>query len=550
MRIALCQLNSIMGDTAGNADVVKKTVSSFSDPKPELAVFPELFLEGYPPRDLLEHEWFIAQSAQAVDELCAFSKNVPETGILIGAARKSDASVGKGLTNSAILIHNGSVVFQQDKCLLPTYDVFDESRYFDPAESTDVFEFKGETLGITICEDAWNSGKMWARRYYDLDPVEDLVSKGATLLINVSGSPFHMGKQQIRFNLMQSHAKRHNRRFVFVNQVGGNDELVFDGTSLVFDSSGNLIASLPAFEESVVIADTNSVGEPPNEILSESDSIESIRGALVLGLYDYVSKCGFKGVLIGLSGGIDSAVTCALACDALGAENVLGITMPSRYSSEGSISDSEKLARNLGVKIITIPIESPFSSFLEVLRPSFSHLEEDVTEENLQARVRGNILMAFSNKFGYLLLSTGNKSEMAVGYCTLYGDMNGGLSVISDLPKTRVYELARHMNAEGERIPTAIIEKPPSAELRPDQKDQDSLPPYETLDTILQLFIEELRSRDEIIEQGIPASTVDWVLTALTRSEYKRRQSAPGLKVTPKAFGSGRRFPIAARYRF
>lgn len=550
MRIALCQLNSTTGDTAGNSALVKRALQELPDPRPDLAVFPELFIEGYPPRDLLEHEWFLEQSDTAVQELCRFSTEIAPTGILIGVARRSKATAGKGLTNSAVLIHNGKIVFQQDKSLLPTYDVFDESRYFDVAKKTEVVPFAGERLGITICEDAWNASRMWDKRTYELDPVEELVKKGATLLINVSGSPFHLGKQKTRFDIMRSHAVRHKIPFLFVNQVGGNDELVFDGTSLAFDPEGSIIAQLPAFTQSIVVVDTATAGASSEVIDTTFDSIESVHGALVLGLRDYVQKCGFKSVLVGLSGGIDSAVTCALACDAIGPENVFGITMPSQYSSSGSVTDSEALAKNLGISLTTIPIKHPFDSFLELLRPHFRDLQEDITEENLQARTRGNILMAFSNKFGHLLLSTGNKSEMAVGYCTLYGDMNGGLSVISDLPKTKVYELAHYLNKDKERIPPATIEKAPSAELRPDQKDQDSLPPYETLDRILQLFIEERRSKEEIVETGITRETVEWVLNAVKRSEYKRRQAAPGLKVTPKAFGSGRRFPIAARYHF
>ncbi|MBD3346932.1 MAG: NAD+ synthase [Chitinivibrionales bacterium] len=547
MRIALCQLNSIAGDIEGNTRKIIDSLDRVGEDRADLVVFSELFIQGYPPRDLLENRWFIDQTEKAIHELCAVSRKYPNTGILTGAGLPGDAGIGKKLSNAALLIYNGSVVFRQDKSLLPTYDVFDEDRYFDPASSVHICEFKGEKLGVTICEDAWNSEKMWHKRKYDQCPVELLAKQGATLMINISGSPYFLGKQQIRYSIMQGHARKNKVPFIFLNQIGGNDELIFDGSSLYFDAQGELLVQLPSFEEEIRLIDTGNSFTPKEP--ENLDTLGGLHDALLCGLRDYVHKCGFEKVLVGLSGGIDSAVTCALAVAALGGENVAGVTMPSRYSSEGSVADSKELAENLGIEFSTIPIENPFAAFLEVLEAPFAGTQPGVAEENLQARVRGNILMALSNKFGKLLLATGNKSELAVGYCTLYGDMNGGLSVISDLPKTTVYRLARYINRERETIPIAIIDKIPSAELAPDQKDQDTLPPYEILDHVLQLLIEEHYSRKEIIDRGFNADMVDWIIRAIKRSEYKRRQAAPGLKVTPKAFGSGRRFPVAARYQ-
>jgi len=542
MRIALCQLNPVMGDIAGNVQRVAQALGDSASCHPDLLVFPELFLQGYPPRDLLQCNWFVEQTMRALDRVCTISRAYPGVGLLVGTALPQKERPGKGLSNAGVLIVDGAVVFAQAKSLLPTYDVFDESRYFDPARSVDSVSFGGERLGISICEDAWGR----ATPSYERDPVQELVEKGATLLINLSGSPFHLGKQKTRFGIMQDHAKRHGRPFIFVNQVGGNDELVFDGTSLAFDARGRLLAALPPFAEAVDVIDTagSAVAAAPEHL----DSIQSVHDALVLGLRDYARKCGFTGALLGLSGGIDSAVTCALAAEALGADRVLGVTMPSRYSSGGSVDDSRALAEALGIEFIRIPIESAFSALLDTVTPHFGGRAPDLTEENMQARIRGAILMSLSNKRGLLLLSTGNKSEMAVGYCTLYGDMNGGLSVISDLPKCTVYRLAHYINRQRQIIPDASIAKPPSAELRPDQKDQDTLPPYEVLDNILEMLVENGASRHDIVSRGFAADTVDWVMRAVQRSEYKRRQAAPGLKMTPKAFGSGRRFPIAARY--
>jgi NAD+ synthase (glutamine-hydrolysing) len=548
MRITLCQKNPIMGDVAGNTRIILDTVASVKDTAPDLVVFSELFLQGYPPRDLLEHSWFIDQGLQAMQRLCSESKKFPGIGILFGTAVPNEHVRGKGLSNSAVLISDGKILFRQDKSLLPSYDVFDETRYFDPAQAIFICNFKGEKIGITICEDAWNHADMWPRPLYDFDPVEALAQDGATILVNISGSPFHLSKEKLRYEIVAGHAQKFKVPFVFVNQVGGNDELVFDGNSMVIDGTGQLRAHIPGFQEGTVTVDTAKFGMAIP--VPEFDTVAHVYDALVLGLKDYYRKCGFSKALVGLSGGIDSAVTAALAAAALGPANVHGVTMPSRYSSEGSIEDSRALAKNLGMSFKVIQIEPVFKTFLETMKEPFAGKEQDITEENMQARVRGNILMALSNKFGCLLLSTGNKSELAVGYCTLYGDMDGGLSVISDLPKTMVYKVAEYINRDKEIIPKKSISKAPSAELRPNQKDQDTLPPYDVLDQILAMFIEEGRSRSEIVRAGFNERTVDWVLRAFKNSEYKRRQAAPGLKVTPKAFGCGRRFPIAAKYSY
>ncbi len=548
MKIGICQLNPIMGDIAGNTQRIARILNDTASLDPDLLVFPELYLQGYPPRDLLEHKWFIRDGLSALDQLCDISRSFPNTGILTGLALPDSVPNGKGLFNSAVLIDNGCIPFHQNKSLLPSYDVFDETRYFDPAPRIEVFEYKGETLGITICEDAWNGLSIWDKHLYSFDPVEDLAKKGATLFINLSASPFHVNKESLRFKLIQSHAQKHDVPFVFVNQTGGNDELIFDGTSMVFDGDGSIRTILPSFAEAVEVIDTKDPGQKQD--MPAFDKVSMVHDALILGIKDYLRKCGFNSAVVGLSGGIDSAVTCALAVEAIGASNVLGVAMPSRYSSEGSVKDAQVLAQNLGIGFKIIPIESVYSPYLQTLEPHFEGREPDTTEENLQARIRGNILMAFSNKFGSLLLATGNKSETAVGYSTLYGDMNGGLSVISDLPKTMVYEMAKYINREKEIIPQQTISKPPSAELRPNQTDQDTLPPYDVLDAILAKLIEEGASGDEIIAQGYSREQVEWVINAIKKNEYKRRQAAPGLKVSPKAFGQGRRFPIAAKYKW
>ncbi len=546
MKIAIAQLNSTIGDIEGNLAKIDQALSSCAGDNPDLLVFPELFLTGYPPTDLLEQPAFIEKLQSGIAHLCAMSKRFPQTGILCGTVTPTGKNTGRGLYNSAVLVCGGELVFSQHKSLLPTYDVFYETRYFDPGEEILVYPYKDELLGVSICEDAWNVPEIHPPRRYACDPLEILADKGASLFINISASPFYVEKELLRYQLISNHALRHKLPFVFVNLIGGNDELIFDGRSMSIDSSGNLTAMLPSFEERIEIIDTRQAA--PAIHYEPERAIETVYKGLVLGIRDYLRKCGFSKALLGLSGGIDSAVTCCLAAAAIGKDNVLGVTMPSVYSSAGSVEDSRTLARNLGVSFKIIPISSIYNAYLDTLSEHFIGREPDVTEENIQARIRGNILMALSNKFGYLLLSTGNKSEIAVGYCTLYGDMSGGLCVISDLPKTMVYELARFINRHEEIIPQEIIAKLPSAELRPNQCDQDTLPPYEILDQIINLYLNERCSEREIVERKFDAQTVRWVIRAIDRNEYKRRQAPPGIKITNKAFGIGRRMPIAAKY--
>ncbi len=544
MKITLAQLNPIVGDVSGNLAKALGVLNE-AGPASDLIVFPELFLVGYPPRDLLEKPGFIDRVQQAVQELAERSRGYPDTGVLVGAPRPTGRRSGKGLYNSAVLLHRGQVVFQRNKSLLPTYDVFDESRYFDPAEEVTPFAFKDEVLGISICEDAWCDPELWCSHLYATDPIKELARNGATLMINISASPFQVGKEEVRYHLLNYHVQNHGKPFIYVNQIGGNDELVFDGESMALDAHGNLMAHLPAFREAVSTFEARVPGPPAPYVPPER--IATVFEALVLGLKDYLRKCGFSRAVVGLSGGVDSAVTCCLACHALGRENVLGVLMPSPFTSKESIEDSRKLAQNLGVEVKLIPITPIYQCYRESLREPLQLDEIDVTLENIQARIRGNILMALSNKFGYMVLSTGNKSELAVGYCTLYGDMSGGLSVLADVPKTMVYELAHYLNRDREIIPREIILKAPSAELRPDQKDQDTLPPYEVLDRIMDYYLTERYSYKDIVHLGFDPDTVRWVLRAIDQNEYKRRQAAPGLKITSKAFGMGRRIPIAVK---
>ncbi len=546
MKVAMAQLNPIVGDVTGNLQKVMDTLEQTASAA-DLLVFPELFLVGYPPRDLLQKVALIDKTQQAVEKLVAVSARFPQTALLVGAPLPTGRSTGKGLQNCALLIYQGQMLFRLNKSLLPFYDVFDETRYFDPAAEVEVVPFKDDILGISICEDAWCDPEVWCSRLYSLDPIQVLAQKGATLMINISASPFQIGKEEVRYDLMRNHARRHGKPFVYVNQIGGNDELLFDGQSMAFDQNGDPIAIFPSFREKVGTVDLGQPGTPGP--YAPPEKIATVYEGLVLGTRDYLRKCGFSQAVVGLSGGIDSAVTCCLARQALGRENVLGVLMPSMYSSRGSLEDSQRLAENLGIQIKIIPITPIYQAYLESLREPLQVLGEvDVALENLQARIRGNILMALSNKFGYLVLSTGNKSELAVGYCTLYGDMSGGLSVLADVPKTMVYELAHYINRAGEIIPREIIHKAPSAELRPDQKDQDTLPPYEVLDRIMSYYLTEEYSYHDIVKLGFDPKTVEWVIRTIDRNEYKRRQAAPGLKVTSKAFGMGRRMPIAARY--
>jgi len=545
MKIALAQLNPTVGDISGNTEKIAAALAGLA-PDTDLVILPELFVVGYPPRDLLERPAFIQRTQQALTEVAALSARHPDLGLIVGAPRPTGKAKGKGLYNSAILFHQGQAVFYRDKSRLPAYDVFDETRYFEPAADIDVVSFKGQTIGISICEDAWCQEETWCQRLYDFDPVARLSGKGATLLINISASPYQVGKEEVRYRLMRRHAQKYGAPFVYVNQIGGNDELIFDGRSFAFDKAGAPLAVLPAFQEAVVTVDLNQTGNPG--LYEPQEKIASVCDALVLGTRDYLGKCGFTRAVVGLSGGVDSAVVCTLAVRALGRENVLGVAMPSMYSSPGSLADSRRLAENLGIPFKVIPITSIYDSCRESFRGHFEVDAIDITLENIQARIRGNILMALSNKFGHLVLSTGNKSELAVGYCTLYGDMSGGLSILADVPKTMVYELARYLNRAGEVIPETILTKAPSAELRPDQKDQDTLPPYEILDRIIQLYLVEARSYQDIVGRGFDPEVVRWVIRAIDTNEYKRRQAAPGLKVTSKAFGMGRRIPIAAKF--
>lgn len=547
MKITIAQMNPTVGDIDGNSTKIKNTLNDCIEDSTDLLVFSELFLTGYPPRDLLERPWFITKVEKAVQKITEISKQYPKTGILFGAPVPTGKNSGHGLYNSALLIHGGEIIFKQHKSLLPTYDVFDEARYFDPAPVIDTVPFKNEVLGISICEDAWNDPELWIKRNYSFDPIEELHKREATVFINLSASPFHIGKEKIRFRILQSHATKHQTPFVFINQVGGNDELIFDGRSMFVDRKGTPVEIFPSFKEHVKTIDTGMPGSSGQ--YCPQDETESVYEALILGIRDYMQKCNFKRAVVGLSGGIDSAVTCCLAKEAVGSENILGVSMPSPYSSGESLEYAKKLAENLGIELKVIPISQIYHSYVETLGESLQLDEDiDITLENIQARIRGNTLMAISNKYNYLVLSTGNKSELAVGYCTLYGDMSGGLAAISDVPKTMVYELAGYINGQSEIIPREIIIRPPSAELKPDQKDQDTLPAYDVLDEILQYYIDEKYSMKKILDMGFDKKTVDWVIRAVDRNEYKRKQAAPGLKVTTKAFGMGRRMPIAAKH--
>ncbi|MBM4300006.1 MAG: NAD+ synthase [Deltaproteobacteria bacterium] len=545
MKITLAQLNPVVGDVRGNLAKVVATLAQ-EHRTSDLVVFSELFLVGYPPRDLLEKPALIGQVQEALEHLVDLSARYPATGILVGAPQPTGRDTGKGLCNCAVLIHQGQVRLRQAKSLLPTYDVFDETRHFDPAGEVAVVPFKNEILGISICEDAWYDPELWFRRLYPLDPIQVQAHKGATVLINISASPFQVGKEELRHRLFQSHALKYRVPLVYVNQVGGNDELIFDGRSLALDPAGEASAALPGFREAVVTVDLAQPGAPG--LYLPQEKIVTVHEALILGLRDYLRKCGFKQAVVGLSGGVDSAVTCCLAAAALGRENVMGVLMPSLYTSRDSIEDSLILARNLGVATRLIPITPIYQSYLEALQGPLNLGEIELTLENIQARIRGNILMAISNKEGYMVLSTGNKSELAVGYCTLYGDMSGGLGVLADVPKTMVYELAEYLNRDREIIPAQIIRKAPSAELRPDQTDQDTLPPYDLLDRIMNYYLTEGCAYGDIVKLGFDPETVQWVIRTIDKNEYKRRQAAPGLKITSKAFGMGRRIPIAAQF--
>ncbi len=543
MRIALAQLNTTVGDIAGNEGLVLEAYRRGVEAQVELVLTPELSLTGYPPRDLLLRESFVRANQAALERLAAA---VGEVGLIVGFVGENPVRPGRPLTNAAALLHRGRVVAIRTKTLLPTYDVFDEDRYFEPASENAVIHWEGRRLGLTICEDIWNEAEFGVPRRYRPDPAAALVASGAEILINLSASPWQLGKEQRRCALLRSLARRHQVAVVYCNLVGGNDELVFDGRSLAFNSAGECLGEAAHFSSDFLMVDTEAAGDRPLVPVADEALLHD---ALVLGMRDYVGKCGFRSVVLGLSGGIDSALVAALAADALGAENVRGLALPTEFSSAGSIDDARSLAANLGIRFDVVPIQGSFEALKLQMGPLFEGRSEDTTEENLQARLRGVTLMAMSNKFGSLLLTTGNKSELAVGYCTLYGDMCGGLAVISDLPKTWVYRVSRWMNRDREIIPSSSITKAPSAELRPNQTDQDSLPPYEVLDAILEAYVVEDRSAAEIIATGFSEADVRRVVRLIDLSEYKRRQAAPGLKVTSRAFGVGRRQPVAQRWR-
>ncbi len=543
MKIALAQINTTVGDLPGNAQKILDSARRAQAERADVVLFPELTTTGYPPRDLLLKKDFITTNLELLGRLAAASG---PTAMLVGFAGQNKRTPGREVTNEVALLQNGRIVATRVKSLLPTYDVFDEDRYFEPGEENEPVNIGGEVCGLTICEDIWNDQDFWAQRRYRGDPVAHLVAAGAGHIFNISASPWNVGKERVRCEMLASLACKTQRPIAFCNLVGGNDELVFDGESLVFNRAGELIAKGKSFEEDFITVDTETA--PPIHPAPVPDE-ENVYKALVLGLRDYFHKCGFKSAVLGLSGGIDSAVVACLAAAALGAEHVLGVSLPSQFSSEGSVDDARFLAERLGIRYDVIPIQPCFNSVRGQLQGAFAGRAEDTTEENLQARLRGVLLMGLSNKFGSLLLTTGNKSELAVGYCTLYGDMCGGLAVISDVPKTMVYRLAKWINRRGEVIPVSSIKKAPSAELRPNQTDQDTLPPYDLLDAILDQYVVQGRSFREIVEKGYPEAAVKQVIHLIDTNEYKRRQAAPGLKVTTKAFGVGRRFPIAQRYR-
>ena len=544
MKIALAQINPTVGDFTGNLEKVVAVSRRAAAGGARLTVFSELVLCGYPPADFLEKPSFLARCRRAVDELAEATRDLP-TAVLVGVALPAEADSGKPAVNAAVLLDGGRLLLEQHKRLLPFYDIFDEQRYFAPSQPQKVVELDGLRLAITICEDSWNDKNFWPRRLYAVDPVEDLMRHQPAVHINLSSSPFWHGKRAIRRQMLAAIARRDQIPVLLSNQVGGNDSLIFDGSSLALNARGELVAQAASFEEDLIIVDPF---DAPAISAPEDDATEAAYRALVLGTRDYVRKCGFKKVLVGLSGGIDSALVACIAAEALGAENVVGVGMPSPYSSSGSIDDSRQLAANLGIRFEVIGISGLFAEFTHTLEPLFAGLKQDTTEENIQSRIRGCLLMALSNKYSALVLTTGNKSEMAVGYCTLYGDMVGALAVIGDLVKTRVYAVCNWLNSEREVIPRAILEKPPSAELRPDQKDTDSLPAYEILDPILEGYVERYETPEEIAcAYKLPLELVQQVVRLVERSEYKRQQAAPVLKVTSKSFGMGRRFPIAVK---
>jgi len=546
MKIGFAQINPTVGDLRGNFEKIAGAYDQLARAGADIVIAPELAVTGYPPQDLVFKSRFVPENLAVLDQL---QKRLNKPALLVGFVDRNEGR-GKPFHNAAAFLQAGEPLQKTHKSLLPTYDVFDEDRYFEPAREIAPLKFRGHRIGVTICEDIWTE-RYLPRPFYDVDPVRALVAQEAEMILNVSASPFSLRKPAVRREMISGLAGTYQRPIFYCNAVGGNDELVFDGNSIAVNARGQLLAQLPAFEEASVIVDSESVQAPE---IPSADIVQELYSALRLGLRDYLAKCGFKSAVLGLSGGIDSAVVAAIAVDALGPNNVTGVSMPSQFSSRGSILDALALAKNLRIQCLEIPIADAFAVFKAQFKEVFAGRTEDATEENMQARLRGMTLMALSNKFGHIVLSTGNKSELAVGYCTIYGDMAGGLGVISDVPKTMIYELARFINSEasragkGEIIPASTIEKPPSAELRPNQKDQDTLPPYDVLDAILRLHVEDNLSVAEIVAQGFDEKTVRWVQRRVDLNEYKRAQAAPGLKVTSRAFGVGRRMPIAQRY--
>jgi NAD+ synthase/NAD+ synthase (glutamine-hydrolysing) len=543
VKIALGQINPTVGDFSRNAAKMIEFSLRAQLNGAALIMFPELSVCGYPPRDLVERPSFVARNRETAEQIAAAT---PGIAVICGLVTPAESDTGKSVMNSAALLRDGKIAFLQSKMLLPTYDVFDEMRNFAPARKQSLFCFRDEAVALTICEDAWNDKLFWPKRLYTVDPIDTLVQAGGKLVLNISASPFWIGKREVRRDMLASLARQHKVPVAMVNQVGGNDSLLFDGSSIVLNAEGKVVAQACSFEEDLIYFDSEKLVGDIHEQLQGDDA--SVYAALVLGTRDYMRKCGFQQAIIGLSGGIDSALTAVIAADAVGPENVTGVGMPGPYSSSGSIDDARSLAKNLGIRFELLSIDRVVQAYSATLAQVFAGRREDVTEENIQSRARGTLLMALSNKYGAIVLSTGNKSELGVGYCTLYGDMVGGLAVISDVPKTLVYRLSHYVNSRKPVIPMATLEKPPSAELRPDQKDSDSLPPYEILDAVLEDYVEDAHSVERIAaDRGFDIEVVRRIVRMVDRAEYKRQQAAPGIKISPKAFGYGRRFPIAAK---
>ncbi len=543
MKIALGQINPTVGDFSGNAAKMIEFSRRAQASGASLILFPELAVCGYPPRDLVERPSFVARNRETAEQIAEATRGMK---VICGLVTPAQSETGKSVMNSAALLQEGKIAFLQSKMLLPTYDVFDEMRNFAPAKSQSLFSLRHERVALTICEDAWNDKLFWPKRLYTVDPIEKLIGAGGNIVLNISASPFWIGKRELRRDMLASIARQHKVPVAMVNQVGGNDSLVFDGSSIVLNARGEIVAQGRSFEEDLIYFDSELLtGDVHEQIEGEAASVYS---ALVLGTRDYMRKCGFRKAIVGLSGGIDSALTAVIAADAVGPENVIGVGMPGPYSSPGSIEDARALAENLKIRFELLSINCAYEAYRATLQKVFAGTGEDATEENIQSRARGMLLMALSNKFGAIVLSTGNKSELGVGYCTLYGDMVGGLAVISDVPKTLVYRLSHYVNSRRAVIPESTLEKPPSAELRPNQKDSDSLPPYEILDAVLEDYVEDAHSAEQIAaDRGFDLDLVRRVIRMVDRAEYKRQQAAPGIKISPKAFGYGRRFPIAAK---